>query len=183
MAPEYPLQFKVMKSLSPAIIFIFCVSLFFGGQSWSQTPADSENAPLAQSSETHASLPETGMTAGLEPSSYISQIILSLIFILLIIFASAWLLKRFGRVQGVAGEAMKVLSVMSVGQKERIVLMQVGDQQLLVGVTTAKITLLKELETPIEVTTRSSLPSGAFANRLQEALKRTSAKPNKGSGQ
>ncbi|KUJ71524.1 flagellar biosynthetic protein FliO [Thiomicrospira sp. WB1] len=172
-----------MKSLFPLIVLIGVAALMFAGKSWSQEAVPAADASLTQPAEPKAVLPETGMTAGLEPSSYVSQIILSLIFILLIIFASAWLLKRFGRVQGVAGEAMKVLSVMSVGQKERIVLMQVGEQQLLVGVTTAKITLLKELDTPIEVNTRGTLTSNAFANRLQEALSRTAASnesPHKG---
>jgi len=118
----------------------------------------------------------------LSSSSYIGQIIFSLIFVLILIFVGAWLMKRFGRVQGVAGDAMKVLSVMSVGQKERIVLIQVGQEQYLVGVTTAKISLLQKLETPIEVASNSQLANaGAFANRLQEALARTRATGASGS--
>lgn len=114
--------------------------------------------------------PETqSLSPTLEPSSYITQISLSLIFILLIIFAAAWLLKRFGRINGLAGSQMKVLGVMSLGQRERVVLMEVGKKQLLIGVTASRVSLLHELEEPVEI--EETQPVGnAFAKRLQEAL-------------
>jgi len=109
------------------------------------------------------------LSPSLEPSNYITQISLSLIFILLIIFAAAWLLKRFGRINGLAGAQMKVLGVMSLGQRERVVLMEVGKKQLLIGVTASRVSLLHELEERVEI--EESQPVGnAFAKRLQEAL-------------
>lgn len=108
-------------------------------------------------------------SSSIEPSQYIGQIILSLVFILLIIFASAWLLKRFGKVNGVAGEHMKVLGVMSLGQRERVVLMQVGEEQLLIGVTASRISLLHQLDEPLQMSDSRSV-SSAFANKLQEAM-------------
>lgn len=112
-----------------------------------------------------------GASSSLEPSQYLGQISLSLIFILLIIFAAAWLLKRFGRINGVAGEQMKVLGVMTLGQRERVVLMSVGKQQLLIGVTASRVSLLYELDEPVEVESEKPV-STAFAARLQEAMNR-----------
>lgn len=117
-----------------------------------------------------------GASASLEPSQYLGQISMSLIFILLIIFAAAWLLKRFGRINGVAGEQMKVLGVMTLGQRERVVLMSVGKQQLLIGVTASRVSLLYELDEPVAVESEKPV-SGAFAARLQEAMNRKKASP------
>lgn len=113
----------------------------------------------------------TRAASSLEPSQYLGQIAMSLIFILLIIFAAAWLLKRFGKINGIAGGQMKVLGVMSLGQREKVVLMSVGEKQLLIGSTASRISLLYELEEPIVVESEKPV-SGAFAARLQEAMNR-----------
>ncbi len=119
---------------------------------------------------------EPTLSKNLEPSNHLGQIILSLAIILLLIFISAWLMKRFGKVNGLASNHMKVLGNMSVGQRERIILLEVGDEQLLIGVTSSKISLLHELKEPIDVSSSFS-PVGiknnlsqVFAKRLQEAM-------------
>lgn len=105
-----------------------------------------------------------------QPSEYFGQIVLSLVLVLLIIFISAWLLRRYGRFPGVAEGNLKVLGALSVGQRERILLLQVGEEQILVGVTTSRISRLHQLEVPVEV--KDNIPiSGQFSQRLQEALK------------
>ncbi|WP_373020403.1 flagellar biosynthetic protein FliO [Thiomicrorhabdus sp.] len=112
-----------------------------------------------------------------QPSDYFGQIMLSLVLVLLIIFISAWLLRRYGRFPGVADGNLKVIGALSVGQRERILLLQVGKEQLLVGVTSSKITTLHQLDEPVLV--KSSEPvSGSFAQRLQEALAKKKETPN-----
>lgn len=107
------------------------------------------------------------------PSEYFGQIMLSLILVLLIIFLAAWILRRYSRFPGVADGNLKVIGALSVGQRERIILLQVGQEQILVGVTSNKITTLHQLEEPIQV--KDNIPiSSQFSKRLQEALKPTS---------
>jgi len=105
-----------------------------------------------------------------QPSQYFGQIILSLALVLVIIFIAAWLLRRYGRFPGVADGNLKVLGALSVGQRERILLLQVGKEQILVGVTSSRITCLHQLEELVEV--KETIPvSSQFSQRLQEALK------------
>ncbi len=115
---------------------------------------------------------KSSMTVGssvAQPSEYFGQIILSLTLVILIIFFSAWLLRRYGRFPGVADGNLKVLGALSVGQRERILLLQVGKEQVLVGVTSSRITRLHQLEEPVEVAHNEAI-SSPFAKRLQEAL-------------
>lgn len=105
-----------------------------------------------------------------QPSEYFGQIVLSLVLVLLIIFISAWLLRRYGRFPGVAEGNLKVLGALSVGQRERILLLQVGEDQILVGVTSSRISRLHQLEVPVEV--KDNVPvTSQFSQRLQDALK------------
>lgn len=104
-----------------------------------------------------------------KPSDYFGQIMLSLVLVLLIIFLAAWLLRRYGRFPGVADGNLRVIGALSVGQRERILLLQVGKEQILVGVTSSKISTLHQLTDLVD--SRTSEPmKGPFAQRLQEAL-------------
>jgi len=76
------------------------------------------------------------------------SMILSLLMVLALIFISALVLKRFNFTQQNSGQ-LKVVASLSLGVKERLVVAQVGEQQLVLGVTPQQITLIKSLEEPI----------------------------------
>ncbi len=121
---------------------------------------------------TSGSFAEVATTVGesvTRPSEYFGQIMLSLVLVLLIIFLAAWILRRYSRFPGVADGHLKVIGALSVGQRERILLLQVGQAQILVGVTSSKITTLHQLEEPVQVEDNAPI-SGQFSKRLQEAL-------------
>jgi flagellar protein FliO/FliZ len=86
------------------------------------------------------------------------SMILSLLMVLALIGVSAYVLKRFNITQQQSGQ-LKVVANLSLGVKERVVVVQVGEQQLVLGVTPQKITLIKSLEEPID----SSQPEKASA--------------------
>jgi flagellar protein FliO/FliZ len=125
------------------------------------------------------------LSKNLEPSSHLWQIISSLALILLLIFVSAWLLKRFGRVNGLASNHMQVLANMAVGQRERVILLQVGKEQLLLGVTASKVNLLHELKEPIDFSNEDNKlsfkqsMSQSFSSRLQQAVDSNTRNNNK----
>jgi len=104
-----------------------------------------------------------------QPSDHFLQIVISLVLVLLIIFLSAWMLRRYGRFPGVADGNLKVLGALSVGQRERVLLLQVGKEQILVGVTSSRISTLHQLTEQVDVASAQPV-AGSFASRLQEAL-------------
>lgn len=106
------------------------------------------------------------------PGDYFGQILFSLVLVLVLIFAVAWMLRRFNRFSAVAHGHLKVHGVLQVGQRERILLLQVGEKQLLVGVTTSKISTIYELEEPLDVNNHAanSFVSNKFYQRLQQAM-------------
>jgi len=103
-------------------------------------------------------------------ASHFFQMFLGLFLIVLLIFGLAWLIKRVNSFQGNVNGALKVLSMMSVGQKEKIVLIQIGKKQLLVGVAQGNINTLLILDELIENRTSENHAS-TFSDKLSAVLK------------
>ncbi len=97
------------------------------------------------------------------------QTTLGLLFILLLILGAAWAVKRFGSFNIGAQGQLKVVGGISLGQRERAVLLQVGEQQLVVGVTQGHIQTLLVLDEPLSVEP-GSVKNLSFAERLSGAI-------------
>ncbi|BCO18172.1 hypothetical protein KUC3_10290 [Alteromonas sp. KC3] len=83
------------------------------------------------------------------PTSVLS-IFLSLLLVVAIIFALAYIMRRFN-VTAMGSGQMKVVASMVAGAKEKIMVIQVGDEQHLIGVTSHNISHLSKLEKNLDV--------------------------------
>ena len=80
----------------------------------------------------------------------IGAMLLALIVVLAVIIGLAMIAKRLNlKIQGNAD--MKVLSAMSLGTKERLMIVEVAGKKLLLGVTAQRIDCLKELPDSVEL--------------------------------
>ena len=103
------------------------------------------------------------------------QLAFGLIVVLGAIAFGAYLLRRFGKLSAPVGGAMRVLGGISLGARERVVLMQVGDRQLLLGVAPGRVQTLHVLERPIVEAASAPVMAGGgggFADRLAGLMKR-----------
>ena len=100
----------------------------------------------------------------------IAQVGLALFVVLLLILGMAWLLRRFGRVPGSSGGPIRIVGGVSMGQRERIVLVQVGETQVLVGVAPGRVQTLHVLDEPVALGGPDQ--GGSFAAKLNQALGR-----------
>jgi flagellar protein FliO/FliZ len=100
------------------------------------------------------------------------QMAFGLLIVIGAILVMTWIIRRMGYVQARVSGALKILGGLSLGQRERVVLMQVGEQQLVVGITPGNIRTLLVLDKPIEVeATPHAGVEGSFAQKLQAMLK------------
>ncbi|MBL4712173.1 MAG: flagellar biosynthetic protein FliO [Gammaproteobacteria bacterium] len=104
---------------------------------------------------------------------YLLQLIIGLIVVVACIVVLAWFTKRINRLQSSSGSLMTVLGGLSMGSREKVVLLQVGTQQLLIGVAPGRINTLHVLDTPVENVTAHSVNnlSESFADKLKGILK------------
>jgi flagellar protein FliO/FliZ len=106
----------------------------------------------------------------------IMQIVFSLLLVLVVIVLVGWLLKRINVAQQGSGNLLKVLGGVSIGQRERIVLVEVKDTWLLIGVGPGQIRTLHTLEKPessgqdAEVLSSGGERPKGFAAALSAAL-------------
>ncbi|SEK48724.1 flagellar protein FliO/FliZ [Colwellia chukchiensis] len=100
------------------------------------------------------------------------SMIISLLMVLAVIFVSAMVLKRFQGVrQSING--MQIVTSLHLGAKEKLVVVQAGEQQLLLGVTPQQISLLKTLDKPLQA---NAEVTNDFAKSFANILKQKSTK-------
>jgi flagellar protein FliO/FliZ len=92
-----------------------------------------------------------------------------------LIFLCAWLARRFGLQRLGGGQLVKVVSSAMVGQRERVVVVEVGGQWLVLGVTGSQVNMLHTLPAQAQpaTTTAQAMPRGPvelFAQKLRESL-------------
>ncbi|MGM0481701.1 MAG: flagellar biosynthetic protein FliO [Pseudomonadota bacterium] len=98
--------------------------------------------PAAVAQRTEAESPLAGADIG--------AMLLALIVVLAVIVGLAAVVKRFNlKLQ--ANPDMKVISAMSLGTKERLIIVDVAGKKLLLGVTAERIECLRELPDTVEL--------------------------------
>ena len=103
-----------------------------------------EAAPAAVSTEVAAPAAKPVDKAGLATSAGIVRWVLSTFAVLAVIILLAYILKK-SRLVKVKNAQLQVESLLSLGPKERVVLLQAQGRQLLLGVTAQQITMLCDL--------------------------------------
>lgn len=99
------------------------------------------------------------------------QLLLGLALVIGMILALAWAARRTGFAAGINHADLKVIATLTLGARERVVLVQIGEQQMLLGVAPGRVNLLQTFETPL--IDPSKTPGSQFAERLREALHRS----------
>ena len=77
------------------------------------------------------------------------NVVLCIAFLGFLVVAALWLIRRVGGAQWVGSrKSMKVVGSLPLGQRERVVLIEVAGQQWLLGVTPGQISLLHRFDEP-----------------------------------
>jgi flagellar protein FliO/FliZ len=120
------------------------------------------------------------MTAMAQPASPLSvgsltQLTLSLIAVVALILAIGWVLKRFKLAAPRGSADAEILDQLNLGPRERVVLIRIGEAQVLVGVGASGIVPLTPLAVPIAL--KAAGPTPPFAERLRDMMKRSGGSP------
>jgi flagellar protein FliO/FliZ len=113
------------------------------------------------------------------PAGSLLQILLALVLVLVVMMGVAWALKRFGLARNTAGAPIRIVGGISVSARERILVIEVADQWIVVGVAPGRVNTLATMPRQ-DGGAGFALSSGAAA--LDQALPGTSqpyaAQPN-----
>lgn len=120
-------------------------------------------------------------TASVTSLTSIISVFLSLIVVIAIIFALAYVVRRFNVAQSGNGQ-MRVVASMMAGSKEKVMVIEVGGEQHLLGITAHNINHLAKLEQPIlndnkdktnTAAKGNASLSGNFQQKLVQAMAQT----------
>lgn len=103
------------------------------------------------------------------------ELVFGLLFVIIVIFTLAWAFKRFGSGGLGMGGVIKVLAAMSLGNRDRIALISVGSQQLLIGISPGRISTLHAFDEPLDLSIENSRHGqidGASIDFKQELAKK-----------
>lgn len=95
----------------------------------------------------------------------------SMIVVVGLVVLLGWLYSRCRFAGAGGGDVIKIVASRAMGAKERIVLVDIADQQLLLGVTAMQIQTLHTFGEPA-VKAETLVASENFASRLRSALQR-----------
>jgi flagellar protein FliO/FliZ len=100
----------------------------------------------------------------------LTQLVFGLLFVLGLIFFLAWLLRRVQQAGPAGkGQVIDIIGSRALGPRDRLMLVQVGNEQILLGLSPGTITALHVLKEPVLVpSTEKTTPE--FAQRLMELL-------------
>lgn len=107
------------------------------------------------------------------PHADVMQWLWALLAVLAVFAALVWLLRKSGALSFANKSELAILAGLSLGVRERLVLIKVGEKQLLLGITPGKMTKLLELEGEQRLF-QSQAPNAvetSFAQKLQHVLK------------
>jgi len=100
----------------------------------------------------------------------LTQLVLGLLLVLGLIFFLAWLLRRVQQAGPAGkGQVIELIGSRALGPRDRLMLVQVGNEQILLGLSPGTITALHVLKEPVQVpVTENATPE--FAQRLMELM-------------
>lgn len=108
---------------------------------------------------------------------HLVNVALGLIAIIALIYALSQFVKRFGGGTFSGSSQLKILSSMPLGTRERIVLIDAGGQQLLLGITPTNINTLHVFAEPIVIDNKPEAQSD-FSRKLMAILQQKPSSPS-----
>ena len=120
--------------------------------------------PVATAAAAAAPVASSGVAGQL------TQLVLGLLLVLGLIFFLAWMLRRVQQAGPAGkGQVIELIGSRALGPRDRLMLVQVGNEQILLGLSPGTITALHVLKEPVQVpSTEKATPE--FAQRLMELL-------------
>jgi len=102
-------------------------------------------------------------------SGQLVQLLLGLLLVIGVIFLLAWLMRRVQQIVPRGGQVIKIVATQALGPRDRLVLVQVGGEQILLGLSPGSITSLHVMNEPVHLPDAEPA-STEFAQRLMELL-------------
>ena len=100
----------------------------------------------------------------------LAQMVFGLLLVVGLIFFLAWMLRRLQSTAVKGGQVIEIVGSRAIGPRDRLLLVQVGKEQILIGHTPGSIEALHVMAEPVEVPDGARQATPEFAQRLMELM-------------
>lgn len=103
------------------------------------------------------------------------QMIVGLLLVLAVIGAITWLLKRFAIIPTTAAGTLKIVAATGVGQRERVVIVEIENTWLVLGVAPGRVNRLHSMEKPVSDSgdkTLKTVSPDNFSTQLNQSMEK-----------
>lgn len=99
-------------------------------------------------------------------------VLISTVIVVVVIVFIGWLYSRSKFVRAGANDAINIVAMRALGPKERLFVVDVANQQLLIGMTSSAVQTLHVFESPVIVDAQNSSNSSgsSFAKKLRALM-------------
>jgi flagellar protein FliO/FliZ len=107
------------------------------------------------------------------PSANLLEVVVSLAIVITVIFLLAWFIKRMGHINMSQNQVLQVKASLPLSTKEKLMIVQVGEEQIVIGVAPGFVGHIKTLETPLVSNDHSSgmkISKDSFSNTMNKIL-------------
>lgn len=145
------------------------------------SPSGNAQTPtLIPSNSTSVNTPRPA-TQKVSSSSQLASLLGGLALIIVLIYGLSWFVKRFAQGGFMHNPSMKIVSALPLGTRERLMLVDVGGKQLLLGVTATQINTLHVFDEQVVVQTEKVQPVASdFSQKLMAILQQKNFSPDDG---
>lgn len=138
-------------------------------------------APAAAAVFGACMLPTTALAADAPPAPLgagsLLQVLVGLGVVLALLLGGAVFVRRLGRIPGLSNQAIRTIAAASVGTRERVVLLEVSDQWVLIGVAPGQVRPLATLpKGQLPELPEAGVMNPGFAQVLQRLKERRDAR-------
>jgi len=139
------------------------------------------SAPAPAIAAVHPAPASFAMPAPPPSSAGLLQTVLALSFVLALLFGLAWCMKRYGPKAPAGNARLRLLSSLSLGGRERILLIEVADQWIVVGAAPGRVNALatmprQEDDTPAGMSQQNGLAAANFSEWLKQTIDKRNGK-------
>lgn len=119
---------------------------------------------------THTAM-ATEQSKVIDPVGTIGKLAFALVIVLAVFWTFARVLQHLQGFKNSLPNGLSIVGALSLGQRERVVVIQAGEEQIVLGVTSSQINTLHILDKPLMGETPSGNVS-EFKDKLSDAMKK-----------
>lgn len=128
---------------------------------------------MSATTPTELAMPATQAVAPVLQGSDLLGMVVSTIVVVAAIVLLGWVYSRSKFMKSGRSDIIDIVAMRALGPKERLLIVDVADQQILIGITASAVQTLHVFETPAVITTggeKSRTNSDGFADKLRSLM-------------